>query len=92
MFAIIRNGPKAGFHMGEFSPIHWLVVIGVIVLLFGGRRIPEVMRGLGEGVKSFKEGMREYDSPGTAQSPNANPSVSSTTPAATSTPESKIAN
>jgi sec-independent protein translocase protein TatA len=43
--------------MGEFGPMHWLVVLGVIVLFFGGRKIPEVMRGLGEGIRSFKEGM-----------------------------------
>ena len=49
--------------MGEFSVFHWLVVLVVIVLFFGGRRIPEVMRGLGEGVRSFKEGMREDPTP-----------------------------
>ena len=43
--------------MGEFSPFHWLVVLAVVVLLFGGKKIPEVMRGLGEGIRSFKEGM-----------------------------------
>jgi sec-independent protein translocase protein TatA len=43
--------------MGEFSPIHWLVVLAIILLLFGGRKIPEMMRGLGEGIRSFKEGM-----------------------------------
>ena len=31
----------------------------VILLLFGGRKIPELMKGLGKGVKSFKEGMNE---------------------------------
>jgi sec-independent protein translocase protein TatA len=43
--------------MGELSPIHWLIVLAIIVLLFGGKKIPEVMRGLGEGIRSFKEGM-----------------------------------
>ncbi|MDR1112555.1 MAG: twin-arginine translocase TatA/TatE family subunit [Bacteroidales bacterium] len=33
----------------------------IILLLFGGRKIPEMMRGLGRGVKSFKEGMNEVD-------------------------------
>jgi sec-independent protein translocase protein TatA len=47
--------------MGEFSPIHWLIVLAIIVILFGGRRIPEVMRGMGEGIRSFKEGMRGSD-------------------------------
>lgn len=43
--------------MGEFSPIHWLIVLAIILLLFGGRKIPELARGLGEGIRSFKEGM-----------------------------------
>jgi len=33
----------------------------IILLLFGGRKIPEMMRGLGRGVKSFKEGMNEAE-------------------------------
>jgi sec-independent protein translocase protein TatA len=43
--------------MGEFSIFHWLVVLAVILLLFGGRKIPEVMKGIGEGIRSFKDGM-----------------------------------
>jgi len=43
--------------MGEFSPIHWMIVLAIILLLFGGRKIPELARGLGEGIRSFKEGM-----------------------------------
>ena len=33
----------------------------VIVLLFGGKKIPELMKGLGKGVKSFKEGINEVE-------------------------------
>ena len=37
-----------------------IVIIAVVVLLlFGGKKIPELMRGLGAGVKSFKEGMKD---------------------------------
>jgi sec-independent protein translocase protein TatA len=43
--------------MGEFSPIHWMIVLAIILLLFGGRKIPELARGLGEGIRNFKEGM-----------------------------------
>jgi sec-independent protein translocase protein TatA len=46
------------------SPIHWVIVAVVVLILFGGRKIPEVMRGLGEGIRSFKEGMS-----GTSHSP-----------------------
>jgi sec-independent protein translocase protein TatA len=41
------------------TEIHWLVVVFVILLLFGGRKIPELMKGMGEGIRSFKEGMAE---------------------------------
>ncbi|MCQ2349201.1 MAG: twin-arginine translocase TatA/TatE family subunit [Paludibacteraceae bacterium] len=36
-----------------------LLIVLVVLLLFGGKKIPELMRGLGKGVKSFKEGMNE---------------------------------
>jgi sec-independent protein translocase protein TatA len=38
-----------------------LLIALVILLLFGGSKIPELMKGLGKGVKSFKEGMNEMD-------------------------------
>lgn len=43
--------------MGEFSVYHWLTVLLIVVLLFGGRKIPEMMRGLGEGIHAFKKGV-----------------------------------
>ena len=36
-----------------------LVIALIVLLFFGGKKIPELMRGLGKGVKSFKEGMNE---------------------------------
>ena len=38
-----------------------IVIVFVILLLFGGKKIPELMKGLGKGVKSFKEGMSEVE-------------------------------
>lgn len=38
-----------------------LVVIFAILLLFGGRKIPELMKGLGKGIKEFKSGMKDED-------------------------------
>jgi sec-independent protein translocase protein TatA len=39
-----------------------IIVLGlIVVLLFGGKKIPELMKGLGKGVKSFKDGMREAE-------------------------------
>ena len=46
-----------------------IVIIAVIVLLlFGGKKIPELMRGLGAGVKSFKEGMKDGEARDSAKS------------------------
>jgi sec-independent protein translocase protein TatA len=65
--------------MGEFSIFHWLIVLAIILIFFGGRRIPEVMKGLGEGIRSFKDGMSgtSQTTPPPAppaQSPNEKPS------------------
>jgi sec-independent protein translocase protein TatA len=49
--------------MGEFSIFHWMIVLAIILIFFGGRRIPEVMKGLGEGIRSFKEGMSGSHTP-----------------------------
>lgn len=38
-----------------------IIIALVILLLFGGRKIPELMRGLGKGVKSFRQGMKEVN-------------------------------
>ncbi len=38
-----------------------LLIALVVLLLFGGAKIPELMKGLGKGVKSFKQGMKEVD-------------------------------
>jgi sec-independent protein translocase protein TatA len=46
------------FNLG-FGEIAILFVL--VLLLFGGKKIPELMRGLGKGVKSFKEGMKEVE-------------------------------
>ena len=38
-----------------------LLIALIVLLLFGGAKIPELMRGMGKGVKSFKEGMKEVN-------------------------------
>ncbi len=37
------------------SPMHLILILLIIVLLFGGRKIPELMKGLGQGVREFKK-------------------------------------
>ena len=53
------------------SPMHLLIVAIVILVLFGGRKIPELMRGLGEGVRGFKEGMSGAQASSTPPPPPA---------------------
>ncbi len=47
--------------MGVIGPWQWVIIALVIVLLFGGKKIPELMHGLGKGVKSFKAGMKDAE-------------------------------
>ena len=53
--------------MGElFTPTHLIVLAVVAIVLFGGKKLPELGKGLGEGLRGFKEGMK-----GIADEPNA---------------------
>jgi sec-independent protein translocase protein TatA len=49
-----------------------LVIALIVLLLFGGKKIPELMKGLGKGVKSFKDGMKEIDDGNGNDNGNAN--------------------
>jgi sec-independent protein translocase protein TatA len=40
----------------------WILILIVVLILFGGRKIPELMRGLGRGVKEFKDGVADDES------------------------------
>jgi sec-independent protein translocase protein TatA len=56
--------------MGAFSAWHWIVVLVVVILLFGGKKIPELAKGLGKGIKTFKAEMKEDEAAvKTAESP-----------------------
>ena len=45
--------------MGElFTPTHLIVIAVVVLVLFGGKKLPELGKGLGEGLKGFKDGMK----------------------------------
>ncbi len=45
--------------LGNVGAGEWLIILLVVLLLFGGKKIPELMRGVGRGIRSFKEGMNE---------------------------------
>lgn len=50
--------------MGEgiFSPVHLLLVLGIALLVFGPKKLPELGKGLGEAIRGFKDSMRENES------------------------------
>lgn len=66
--------------MDALSPMHLLIILLIVLVLFGGRKLPELMRGLGTGIREFKEGMRDQP-----QTP-PNPPASTPTNAPTATP------
>ena len=45
--------------LGNLRGWEWIIIALVILLLFGGKKIPELMRGLGKGVHSFRKGVQE---------------------------------
>lgn len=49
------------YPLGVIGPWQVVIIAFVILLLFGGKKVPELMKGLGKGVKSFKDGMKEID-------------------------------
>lgn len=54
--------------MGELSPIHWMIVIGVVVLLFGSRRLPDAARSVGQSLRILQAeygGLRRDGQPDT---------------------------
>ena len=46
---------------GVIGPWQIALIVGIVLLLFGGRKIPELMKGIGKGVRSFKEGMNNVE-------------------------------
>ena len=62
--------------IGNLGAGEIIVIALIVLLLFGGKKIPELMKGLGKGVRSFKEGMNnienDIDNSGTEKSNNEN--------------------
>jgi sec-independent protein translocase protein TatA len=54
--------------MGTFSIWHWLIVLAVVLILFGGKgKISQIMGDFGKGLKSFKKGMKEEEAAGESE-------------------------
>lgn len=47
--------------LGAIGPGSWVLIAVVVLLLFGGKKIPELMKGLGGGVKEFKNAMKDEE-------------------------------
>ena len=64
---------------GLFQPMHLLVIFFIALLVFGPKKLPELGKGLGEGIRALKEGMKDNppDQPKTASPESKNPEVKS---------------
>lgn len=51
---------------GLFQPMHLIIVLFIALLVFGPKKLPELGKGLGDGIRSFKDSMRQKDSSTTA--------------------------
>ena len=49
------------FPLGIVGPWEIVIIALIVLLLFGGKKIPELMKGLGKGVKNFKDGLNEVE-------------------------------
>ncbi len=56
--------------MGKLGATEIILIVAVILLLFGGKKIPELMKGLGSGIKEFKDASK--DNSGATSNPNKN--------------------
>jgi sec-independent protein translocase protein TatA len=54
----VNFGAETAMHLGW---VEIVLIVAIILLLFGGKKIPELMRGLGQGTREFKEGLRGDD-------------------------------
>jgi len=61
-----KRVPEGG-SMGTLQMPELMVILGIAVLLFGGKKIPEVAKGLGEGIRNFKNAMKSEDKPATVE-------------------------
>lgn len=57
---------------GLFQPMHLLVILGIALLMFGPKKLPELGKGIGEGIRGFKSAIKEEEKPGNTLTASAN--------------------
>jgi sec-independent protein translocase protein TatA len=57
---------------GLFQPMHLLIIFFIALLVFGPKKLPELGKGLGEGIRALKEGMKEGSQPPASNEQNKN--------------------
>jgi sec-independent protein translocase protein TatA len=45
--------------LGNIGPMEWIIIIGLALLIFGGKRLGEIGKGMGEGIKNFRSAVKE---------------------------------
>ena len=63
--------------LGAVGPWQVIVIVAIILLLFGGKKIPELMKGLGSGIKEFKDATKEDTSQTSSKQSNQNDTTKS---------------
>jgi sec-independent protein translocase protein TatA len=48
---------------GLFQPMHLLIIFGIALLVFGPKKLPELGKGIGDGIRGFKSAMKDKDDP-----------------------------
>lgn len=49
--------------LGAFGPTEIILILAIVLLLFGGKKIPELMKGLGKGIREFKDASKGEEKP-----------------------------
>jgi sec-independent protein translocase protein TatA len=66
--------------MGSMSLIHWIIVLVVVVLIFGTRKLPGIGKDLGDAVRGFKKGLQGEEPPADAKRLDTEPDKSADKP------------
>jgi sec-independent protein translocase protein TatA len=72
------GGGGVSMFEGLFQPMHLLVIFAIALLVFGPKKLPELGKGIGEGIRALKDGMKEH---------SAEPSTIAHTEVKSATPE-----